>query len=175
MHAFIDLKMTDIHLERIGYRARTAGDLQAVDKMFEYAARRDASRHAACLQRNLGLDDFLGTDACEIQVQDLLAEMVPLDVANQHGFGGATDVEICEAPWCLDQPPDIVARHRDRHNGLLMPVNNAGNQTLTAKPAHRATTRALVLYRITRLDSNLCCVRHPSLAFEHPRDRAWLI
>ena len=51
MNAFIDLEMADIHLERIGNGARAAGDLQAVDQVFEDATGRDTGGHASRLER----------------------------------------------------------------------------------------------------------------------------
>ena len=53
------------------------------------------------LDAHLGLDDLLGADPGEVEVEDLLAEVVPLHVADQHGLGRAAQVELGQVAWRL--------------------------------------------------------------------------
>ena len=66
-------------------------------------------------------------DSGEIQVEDFLAQVVPLDVADQDGLRRAAQVEVGEVAGRLDHPPDVVAGEGDRHHGLLVPVDHRRN------------------------------------------------
>ena len=127
VNALIDLKIADIDLDRVGNRAGLALDAQAVNEMLENATGGDTGRLAAQLDRDLGLDDLLGADATEIEVENLLAEVIPLHVADQNGLGRAADVEVGEMPGCLDHPPDVVPTQADGHDSLLVTVDHGGN------------------------------------------------
>ena len=153
MNALVDLEVADIHLDRLGNGARLARDLERMDQVFEDPAGRDARRHAAHLERDLGFDHFLGAHPGEIEVEDLLAEVIPLHVADQDSLGGTTHVQVGQAAWRLDHPPDVVPGQGDRHDRLLMPVDHAGNQPLAAQPPRHPGARSLVLFRVTRLDT----------------------
>ena len=99
---------------------------------------------AAQLERDLGLDHFLGADPSEVEVEDLLAEVVPLHVADQDRLGRAAHVELGEVSGRLDHPPDVVPCQRDRHDRLLVPVDHGGDPPLRAN--RRATRLPVPLF-----------------------------
>ena len=119
--------------------------LSAVDQVLENPAGRDAGGLAAHLERHLGLDDLLGADPGEVEVEDLLAEVVPLHVADQHGLGRAAQVELGQVAGRLDHPPDVVAAQRDRHDRLLVPVDDARESALALR-SRRATRVPVPLF-----------------------------
>ena len=108
------------------------------------------------LERDLGIDHFLGADAGEVEVKHLFAEMIPLDVANQHRLGRSVDVQIGEVAGRLEHPPDVIASERDGNDRLLVAVNDRRNQPLLAQPPRDAGARSLVLSRVSRLDPCFC-------------------
>ena len=92
-----------------------------VDQLLQNAALRDAGPAAAKLDVDFGLDHLLGADPGEIEVEDLLAQVVPLDVADQDRLGLAAQVELGQVAGRLDHAPDIIASQGDRHHACLWP------------------------------------------------------
>ena len=115
------------------------------------------------LERDFGLDHFLGADPGEVEVEHLFAEVVPLHVANQDGLGRSVHVQIGEVPGRLDHPPDVIARERDGNDGLLVPVDDRRDQALLPQPPRNPAARALVLRRVSRLDLCFGGFRHRNL------------
>ena len=87
---------------------------------------------AADFDVHLSLDLLLGADAGEVEVKDLLAEIVPLDVADQDRLGLATQVEFGQVAGRLDHVPDVIVGQRDRHHVLLVSVDHGRNAALLA-------------------------------------------
>ena len=171
MNALVDLEIADIHLDRRGNRTGLASDRQAVDEVLEDAAGRDSGRRAPQLERNLGLDHLLGADPTEVEVQDLLAEVIPLHVADQDGLGRAADVEVGEMTGCLDHAPDVVPPQGDGNDRLLVTVDHGGNPPRLSQPASDAAAGSLVLRRVARFDPNFRRFRHYRLALTGPASR----
>jgi len=81
---------------------------------------------AADFDPYLGVDRLLGADSGEIEVEDFLAEVVPLDVADEDGLAGRADLELGQVGRPFDDRQDVVAGERDRRGGQLVAVDDAG-------------------------------------------------
>ncbi len=148
MHALADLEVADVDFEGVGNRPGFAGNAQGVCDRLEDTAGGNAGRVTAELEWDFGLDDFLGADAREVEVEDFLAEVVPLGVADQDRFDGAPDIEIGEVSRRFNQALGVAVRERDRHDGLFVSINDRGHETCLAQPARDARACALVFGRV---------------------------
>ena len=108
---------------------------RAADQMLENSARGQPGGVPRISNVHLGIDDFLGADPGEVEVEDLLAKMVPLHVADQHGLGRAVHVQIGKVAGSFEHPPDIIARKRHGHDRLLMPINHRRYKPLSSAVA----------------------------------------
>ena len=78
--------LTSIRIES-GIAPARQVTLTAVDQLLEHAPLGDAGGRAPDVEPDLGLDRLLGADPGEVEVDDLLAQVVPLHVAHQDRLG----------------------------------------------------------------------------------------
>ena len=78
--------LTSIRIES-GIALARQVTVDGVHQLVEDAPLADAGRVAAELEPDLGLDRLVGADAGEVEVDDLLAQVVPLHVADEDRLG----------------------------------------------------------------------------------------
>ncbi len=67
--------------------------------MLQNTAGRNSGGMAAQLERDFGIDHLLGAYPGKVEMQNLLAEVIPLHVADQHRLGLTPQVKIGKMAW----------------------------------------------------------------------------
>src|SRR5262249_49487311 len=119
--------------------------LERVQRLVEDAAGGHTGGNPLQLDANRDLDALVRGDAHEVDVQDVLAEMIPLQVANQRLFQSAIQAQVDHVRTVSNQVGEFLGGQRDGDRLLLVPVDDAGDLSLIAKVAGLAGASALAL------------------------------
>src|SRR5262249_47654981 len=91
------LQLVDVDADRLGHADGQAFDGEGVDGLVQDAAGRDARGDAPDLDRHGDVDALVGRHAGEVDVQHLLAQVVPLDLADEGLLNGPVRVQVDDA------------------------------------------------------------------------------
>ena len=129
----------------VGHRDGQALDVQRVQRLVEHAAAGDAGGDAAQFDRHGDDDALVGRDAAEIDVQHVLAEVVPLHFLDDAASGAAVGLEIDDAGAVADGLDEVVVRQGERRRsppcGRRRPPGAAPACAAAWSPASRQPSR----------------------------------
>ena len=107
--------------------AKWALDVQCVQRLVEHATT-GGLRCVPQFHRNGDADEFRPVLALEVHVNHLLAEIVPLEFADEHGFGFAADFQVEHAGVLnADCTVEFLGGNGDLDIVLLVAVHDARN------------------------------------------------
>src|SRR5262249_9262057 len=130
-----NLQLADVDTDRVGHGNDRALDLQRVDRLIEQAAAGDSRGGAAPLDPYFQREPPAARHALEVNVDDLPAEMVPLQFLDLSGYGALVGLQFDDVNAVPDRPGQLLRGDADRHRVLLVPVDDSGDAPLPTKTA----------------------------------------
>jgi hypothetical protein len=140
-----DVRHQALHLEFGHHLLENAAVLFTLGRTLEF--QRHGDRHL-----------FVEADAGEVHVDDLDAEVIPLNVLHQHLLALAVEADVEQVRAALDVTRDLLLRELHRNHGLLVAVHHARHETGVAKTLVRTRAKLLALNRrqLCRLNRHVC-------------------
>ena len=113
-----------------------------MQRLIEHAAGRDARGRPANLEGHGDDDALVGRHAREVHMEQVLAQVVPLHLADEGFFFLAAGPEVDDADAAANEFFHLLQRQGHAQGCFFVAINDGGHQALATKPPCRLSAPA---------------------------------